>query len=227
MPLMLKGDVVFLHAPKTGGNWVTAMLEEQNLVQFPFGSKHADAAHLLVPPYDSGSNKRIRNYWNYAKALQRLRKARDYRFFYTVRNPFTWYESWFKYQSAERRKWRDWGRPPNPFYWHISSPLNGLGAESFPEFMENVLDHVPGYVSQLYGRYAAAHTPHVMKNETLAEDLCRILGVFDLPFDRDRIMGSGKIGESPDLPVEWDPLHREKVRVFEAPAFKKYGYDTE
>ncbi|MEL6519801.1 MAG: hypothetical protein AAFQ66_02490 [Pseudomonadota bacterium] len=224
MPLMLRDGVVFLHAPKTGGNWVTSVLEEQGLVDFAFGHKHADAAHLTAPPFRS---KRGGEYVRYVRAMLRLRHMQEQRFFYTVRNPFDWYESWFKYQGSDKRQWRNWGAPPNPFQWHVNSPLNCEAPASFSEFMTFVTDKVPGYATRLFGQYRAIGPAHVLKNETLAEDLCHALTAYGLPHDRERIMTAGRVGESPSQQIEWDPALRQKVRDLDRAAFVEYGYELD
>ena len=64
-----------------------------------------------------------------------------------MRNPFSWYESWWRYQ--EERGWPEWpNRDVCP--WHPNEALNGLGSNSFNQFMYKVVNERPGYVTEMF-----------------------------------------------------------------------------
>ena len=92
MAIILKNGAVFLHIPKTGGNWVTTILRELNLIKENIAHKHADINHFFAPP--SRGRKAIMKYA--AHRMLYPPKEKPYMFCF-VRNPLNWYESWFKY----------------------------------------------------------------------------------------------------------------------------------
>jgi hypothetical protein len=185
MPLILPRRLVFLHLPKTGGNWVERVLTENRLVKRRTGGKHSDRTSIT----------------------ESLDRARTFCF---VRHPTSWYRSWFRYMRG--REWRDWtwtGSDPHPCV-----ELNGLGDEDINLFIYRVLDRCPGFLGRLYDRYVPG-SHYVGCQENLARDLEAILKleghspVLDLePVNRSR----GPARLSPDLERE---LLRTEVRALE------------
>ena len=224
MPLLLKTGAIFLHVPKTGGSWVTQNLHDQNLVRFGFGAKHADVSRMLLPEFGGFRLRDVAKLGILARFLRR--SSRPYIFFF-VRNPFTWYESWFKYQSDPARAWRPWGTSGSLVDWHPNAEINGIGAEEFNVFMRRMVETEPGYVSRLYARFDALAGMHVCKLERMREDLIDVLDRTGANFDPERIRTSQKVLVSRKAGIEWDPAIRRRVAACDMPAFVRYGYETE
>jgi len=225
MALILKGGAVFLHIPKTGGNWVTAVLREAGLAKGGLGHKHADMSRLIAP---------INHHKSLARAhatVHRIKsklEPKPYMFCF-VRHPLKWYQSWFKYMTQPKRNWRNWGQEKDMFDWHPNAALNGCGDEDFNQFVRNVNQKRPGYVTEMFAGYAQPQCDFIGKQESLREDLVRVLQELNLNFDEDFIMNFKETGVSPEpkQKVEWDPeLRRETLRL-EHIALLRYGYDTE
>ena len=51
MALLLKNGAVFLHIPKTGGNWVREVLGKLDLIESEIGHKHSDVDRVMINPY--------------------------------------------------------------------------------------------------------------------------------------------------------------------------------
>jgi hypothetical protein len=47
MALILKNDVLYLHVPKTGGNWLTATLKAEDLIIGSISHKHATYDYVV------------------------------------------------------------------------------------------------------------------------------------------------------------------------------------
>ncbi len=223
MALLLKDGSIFLHIPKTGGNWVTKMLREGNLVKRTIGqTKHADLHHLATPVSHNGKHwlgplKHIQ--------LRRALQPRPFMFCF-VRHPLSWYESWFQYMSVPKRNWRTEGNEDSIFHWHPISVINGCGSPDFNEFVSNVVKKCPGYVSRMYGGFTFPKIDFIGKQENLREDLITALKMRGLPFDEDHIRNSKEFGVSPKpCLLEWDSDLRQEVLELELPALRAYGYD--
>lgn len=224
MALLLKNNAVFLHIPKTGGNWVTDVLRNEGLVVDELGMhKHIDMQRLLnygdyhpTPSWLSPIAKKIH--------AKRTKLNPDYIFCF-VRNPFHWYESWWQYMSQPKRDWRDYGEAGNPHKWHPNAPLNGLGGSSFNAFVKNVIQKHPGYVTELYSWYTEPPINFIGKQESLCNDLIHALKTLNLDFDEDRIRNQKPVGVSPKTqPVQWHSETRQQIATLEKEAFQKYGY---
>jgi len=222
MALILKSGAIYLHAPKTGGNWVTAVLWECGLVQGGLGHKHADMDRLVAP-------------MNYHKSLlrshvqvHRIKSRLDPKpFMFTfVRHPLKWYESWFKYMSQPKRNWRNWGDEKDLFDWHPNAALNGCGADEFNAFIRNVNEKRPGYVSEMFAGYAKPQVDFVGQQESLRRGLVVVLKRLNLNFDEDFVMNFKEVGVSPEprQAVEWDPELRQETESLERIAMIRYGY---
>jgi hypothetical protein len=213
MALLLKNKAVFLHVPKTGGSWVTSILERQGLIERRFAQGHADM--------DRAMRWFGRPWW---------RNRRPTFIFCFVRNPLTWYESWFRYMSHPERNWMHFGQGGNDVHpiqraWPHSL-LNDCAAQDFNEFVERAVRLHPGYVSELFSWYTKPPISFIGKQERLTEDLIRALRQSKLAFDEDAIRAASPVN-SGDRTIKalWDPALRNKVIQLEGEAFDRYDYD--
>lgn len=224
MALLLKSGDVFLHIPKTGGNWVTDVLEEQGLVAYCVGHKHSDVDRTFH--LNRHSNLSFLRY--HASRSLGLVKRKPY-VFCMVRHPLRWYESWFKYMSQQRNNWKDWGNQAFMGGWHPNYELNGCDHQHFVAFLEWVHHHHPGYVSQMFYRYTYKDVDYVGKQENLAADLVAILDQTGLSYDREAVLKKGPVGVSKykGEPLEWPAELRAEVLKAEHSAILRYGYLSE
>jgi len=143
-----------------------------------------------------------------------------------VRNPFSWYESWWKYMS--NRDWNKWGKSNSFMEWHPNSVLNGLGSPDFNKFVVNVLSRRPGYVSELYGSFANSSVNFIGKNENLCEDLITVLNHLNLRFNEDAIRNQEKINVSTSTKkLNWSDQTISLINKYESVALSHYGYEEE
>lgn len=210
MALLLHGNALFLHIPKTGGNWVTKVLEEMGLVADKIGHKHVDIDHLLLS--ERGGY---------------LHKHKPFMFCF-VRHPLSWYESWFKYMSQPSRQWRNWGSEREAEKWHPNAMLNNLGDGDFNRFVSNVMQKRPGYVTELFGWYTKPPVGFVGRQECLRHDLITALKLAQVVFDPEMIRNYPQVGVSPqpDCDVVWDPVLKKRVAELEYAGLVRYGYET-
>lgn len=171
---------------------MTMVLKELDLIDRQVGHKHADIDHL---DYDFNTS------------------------FCFVRNPLSWLESWFKYQSV--KNWSDFG---DRQHWHPCQPLNGLGSSSFDEFVDNVITHQPHFFGGLFGGYTRLPTQFVGRQENLADDLTEILKTTGVDFDKYAIRKFDRVNTSPDVPIRWNTKLRNRFIELEQGTFLEYGY---
>ncbi len=223
MALLLKNGAVFLHVPKTGGNWITTVLQELNLVTNNTSHKHADIDQFFFPVFES----RIAALKTLKTLLFGIPNKKPFMFCF-VRHPLTWYESWFKYMSQPHFQWRDYGDERDITNWHPNAILNGLGDSDFNQFIRNVIQKRPGYVTELFGWYTKPQIDFIGKQENLAEDLIKVLKIMQLDFDEDFIRHYKKVGVSPKPKVNivWDDDLRTELLKLEYAGIVRYGYDA-
>lgn len=232
MAILLKGGAIFLHIPKTGGSWVTQVLQQMGLIEGRIGHMHADIDRVLNA-YRFDGVKAHAGYLIKRKVQKKVRRfihaselpEKPFMFCF-VRHPLSWYESWFKYQSI-RWNWRTWGTELNPDDWHPLSMLNGLGSADFTEFMLNVLRKRPGFVTELFGRYTKPNiVDFIGYQESLAEDLIQVLSRLNLPHDPSLIRNMAPVNVSTEieLKIDWNPGLRAEVERLEYAAMIRYGY---
>ncbi|MCB2167781.1 MAG: sulfotransferase family protein [Deltaproteobacteria bacterium] len=225
MALLLKNGSIFLHIPKTGGNWVREILSKLDLVDKEIGHKHADVDRVL---YDRIVNLSFMEFFKkkFSKSLTPFRNSQYPFIFCFVRHPLQWYESWFKYMSQPNREWRNWPKRIGDFDWHPNSLINGTGSNDFKQFVKNVLKLYPGYVTHLYGFYTKREIDFIGKQENLRNDLINVLNIMKLNFDKDLIIEYERVGVSPKprTPMIWDIELRNKVIQVEYSGLLRYGY---
>ncbi|MGR3512526.1 MAG: hypothetical protein ACU0GG_07150 [Paracoccaceae bacterium] len=212
MALIFKNDVLYLHIPKTGGNWLTTIATQSDLVLGEVGHKHATYDHLIPRP--NVLSARFGPWRHLSNAPHIL---------CVVRNPLAWYSSWFRYQV--KRNWHVWGQNGHLRKWHVCSELNASSAPNFMEFMRNVNANSPGFLTAFYGRYIHGTDATVLRNETLAEDFIAFAEKTGLDIDPAATRAAGRIGESPKIDLHWDPDILRQTVENERGAFRAYGYD--
>jgi hypothetical protein len=227
MAVLLKNGAIFLHIPKTAGSWVTQVLAELDLVAARrVGHKHITLDYLLR----LGRERQWRRALPWRSADVPPEAATAYIFTF-VREPLSWYESWFSYMSRPDRAWRAWGERENGAgeRWHPCAPLNGLGDEDFDRFVRRVVDRRPGWVSELYSWYTGTGVARVGRQERLADDLIAILRELGERPDPNlirrragtRVNDSARATGRP----KWDPELRAEVARLEAAARRRFGYE--
>lgn len=214
MAMLLKNDVLFLHVPKTGGNWAAAVMRDLGLVEMELGSKHDDI------------DTAIRRILIYRKVHGLPGADRHLGSFCFVRDPLAWYESWFKYMTQPSRRWRDWGVETSFFRWHPNAVLNDCGSDDFNTFVANVLAKRPGYVSELYSWYTRPYVGFIGRQERLREDLIAALQHYDLPVDAERVRNYPSTNVSPadHPPVAWSPEIKAAAEQLELSGRVRFGY---
>ena len=140
MALLLKNGAIFLHIPKTGGNFITTCLRDLDLVEKETHNKHYDIDHMFLPPSVQVDGRKRFIKYAFRQIFSPFPKPTKRPFtFCFVRNPISWYESWYKYMSQDSRRWKDWGDDKDMNQWHPNSPLNGLGDDNFNTMAKNFL----------------------------------------------------------------------------------------
>jgi hypothetical protein len=132
-----------------------------------------------------------------------------------VRNPFSWYESWFKYQ--ESNGWKNFEN------WHPCSILNGLGSNNFETFLKNVLSHHPGFISNLFFSYTS-NASFVGKQENLRENLCKALSLSNINFDKYLIMNEPPLRVSQFRETIWSKDLRNEIKISEFLSITMFDY---
>jgi len=222
MALLLKGGAIFLHVPKTGGRWVTKVLEASGLVVSKLGHMHADADRVLSPLGGSGFNLLS---FIVRRRLGLLPRTNPFLFCF-VRHPLRWYESFFNYNCEDAVNWRYEGDVDNAEQWHPNAPLNGLGSRDFNVFVRNVIAKYPGYVTDMYSRFASPQVAFVGQQEHLCDDLIDVLKTLRLPFDERFIRNFEEVGVSPKQATkfDWDPALEAEVTRLEYAGLVRWGY---
>ena len=208
MAILLKCGAIFLHIPKTGGNWVAEVLEDSDLVFAHFGEKHCNMDQINT------FEEWFRLPYKYSKPNKPFFK------FCFVRHPLRWYESWYKMMCP--LGWRDWGIDVN--VWHPNAMLDGLGDMNFNTFITNVIRKRPGYVTELYGWYTTSGIDFIGQQENLADDLIKVLNILEVKFDEDRVRSFKTVNVSDNQKVYWRPDLKKAVERSEYAAYKRFGY---
>ena len=228
MTIRLVDGSEFLHIPKTGGTWVESVLRENGLVASRYGHEHADFDRNLFQSafyardHLKAAASMVRSRLSGSDASQSDEKS-VFRFCF-VRNPLSWYESWWKFMNGQ--DWHQWGTVNSRSRWHPNAILNGLGSEDFNTFVRNVIRTRPGYVSELMFAYTKPGMTLIGRTECLRRDLARVLDRLGLPYD------AALLEQKPDMLVSapprqelrWDTELRRTVMLLELPALIHFGY---
>ncbi len=223
MALLLTNGAVFFHVPKTGGMWVTSVLDELELLQCRLAGKHADIEHVV----NCLRHTPLRWVEAAAKAGPGwARRARTAYQFCFVRHPLSWYESYWMFTKA--RGWPRWSvNRRGRWRWHPNGPLDGLGHDDFNRFIDKLLEDEPGYLTRMYSWYVTDSTNFIGRQERLADDLIAVLRDMDVPFDERLIRMRAPLNAA-DRSLErprWDPGLKRELLEAEQEILDRFGYD--
>lgn len=127
------------------------------------------------------------------------------------------------------RGWSDWGTQNSVAGWHPNSLLNGLGSDDFNEFVGNVVEARPGYVSELYYSFTKPGIGFIGKTETLRDDLAYVLDFLGHSYSRETVLEAPRenVSKTDQAEVEWDPDLRNLVMRLELSALIHFDYLSE
>lgn len=138
-------------------------------------------------------------------------RFKDRTAFCFVRNPLSWYKSYFGYRQITP--------------WVPDSLRLDMLCESkdFNEFIEKVIHHFKyGYCTRLF-EFFSEHCLWKGTQENLKRDLIMILEGLNVDFDESKITDD-KINDSDSSKYEYTPEQERKIRMIERKTFERYGY---
>lgn len=131
-----------------------------------------------------------------------------------VRNPITWHHSYWAYRSGANSRW--------DHRWNIDVDCESA---TFREYVEKVTTLYPGFVTNLYERFAGRPenpVDFIGRQERLADDLVRFLNWRRERFSEPLMRSVPPLNTSPDSHIDDDV--RKMMYASEFDAFERYGY---
>ncbi|MDA9589719.1 hypothetical protein N9R65_02895 [Opitutales bacterium] len=226
MSLIFKNNPLqFIHLPKTGGVWVEEALKRAGVAVCRRGHEHGDLDRVLSDQlsFNGWVNPRIgrRLYQIKRKTGNPIQQPRRFCF---VRNPFSWYESYWRFMMEH--SWFQYGHPNDPERWHPWSEILHIQENDFNRFIERILQERPGYLTNLYMSFVKNGMTYVGKTENLANDLESILQKESIKHDRDIILAQKKRNTTnhDKLKIEWDINLKKQIFHTEITSFLQFNY---
>jgi len=220
MAYIINKNNIFLHIPKTGGSWVNYIIENSNLDIKKIGfNKHVTYDYISSTLNESFDKSHI-----YRRLLPRF-FIKDYNYFAVIRNPLTWYESFYKH--LKRNNYKNYGSVANSYKWHVWACFNDIEHDDFNSFIAEILKNYPGYLTYLYNSYLLNSGAFYLKKESLRDDLYKLGKVLNINFSEELIFSSEKRNTSDQEKILWNEENFKKVILQESTLFDKYNYQTQ
>lgn len=200
-------NALFVHAPKTGGTFVTKVLRQ--VVGVPgtkVGYKHSHKD--LVGP---------------------LRFHKQPFTFSFVRHPLTWYSSYWQMKMRRPVRDRNWYYWQRKTLWHPNWEIDpSCGSDDFATWIRNVSRH-RDFLHDMYRLYTGRGTrdeiDFVGKQERLLDDLVAVFDILGIAYDREKLAGFGRVNAT-QKPREatYDDELTGLILQSERRAIEEYGY---
>ncbi|MCX6197893.1 MAG: sulfotransferase family 2 domain-containing protein [Bacteroidetes bacterium] len=230
MSTLFKSNAVFLHVPKTGGTFFRKIIVALDLRVFDFGYEHADMERTLHSFKHYPANA-VRSSFLLRKNIDSHVKL-CFKFCF-VRNPYGWYESYWRFMQDIN--WNDLKayRSKNKFGIYVDTwnPVNLLlpyANANFNVFIESVLNAEPGFLTKLYEQYAdPLHINYLGRQETLEEDIKKIFDILKISYDKNIFEKTPRANESKTQKPIWSEELKNRVYDSERGVFEKYKYNRD
>ncbi len=182
----------FIHIPKTGGTWVSKMLIDHSGLEVA----------LTQIPHPTTRTSPGQGLFTFA----------------FVRNPLTWYQSYWKYKFKTN-------------HWNPYRTLDAqCQADTFHKFLDNVIEKCPGFYSDFLIQYVGKESDpidFIGKQENLVEDFLEamsISGEHCVPKFEEIVRNSAPINVGPKNIDTYPPGYAEKIYQLEKYTFKRFDY---
>ena len=207
MALLLKTGWLFVHLPKTGGEWVRHALRDAGFVADDEEEVDPGVAPWPVPASASSGMRRLH-------ATARSIGHDPARSFCFVRHPLAWYRSLWAHGARD-------GWSPDNFV------LDQYGCHDFLEFMDRCLRAFPtGFVSLLYRIYTEG-AGFVGRYERLGDDLraaLELAGLDAVTSIRHAPMNVASAQPKLDRRCRYPLALARRVAAVEDEAIRRFGY---
>lgn len=248
MASLLKCGAVFLHVPKTGGSWVRDTLKACGLLadDQPDYHVHADMLRVMNKSFFQRDSQTMA--YLFGRRMEKIFRPMglfrsrveepelDAFTFCFVRHPLRWYESVWRAGSRsgvytmtedQLQKFVATQRDPRMREWHPFNEIRPCYREDFNAMMREINRQCPGYVSRIFSAYTTSRIDFVGKQESLADDLVRVLQQLNVNFDETRLREKENVNVSPQRQIEWDPAVQALTERLDYLTFHRFGYATE
>lgn len=221
MAIQLKNGEIFYAIPKTGSTHVELILHNLGLIHRKSNHKHASPSYLTLcePTLNGKLTLELGNILRRTNPIGVCpNKAPSFMF---VRDPFAWYESYFKHANEKsQRKWGNgkgiYGNNLKRYHWHPWKELGQCRVETFDLFINDIIEKCPGYLSRLYFSYIQDESTIVGRTETLEKDLSNILEKFG--YSPGNLKGLlPKSNTTSNRELKWNMHLKEQIELLEAP----------
>lgn len=193
MAILIPNAVGFL-VPKCGSHFILSVMDQFSIPYRIVGADNEDSPSTKL--HSDLSNTSVSDYLTFA----------------FVRNPLSWYQSYWAYRMHKG--------------WTDDVIDNTCGDENFKKFMSNVIDSYPdGYISSYYERYVGneGDISYVGKLEQINVDLSIILGMCGFNVNAESLRSINKANERHWLSFYTASLVK-KVMSVEKRSMKRFGY---
>lgn len=137
--------------------------------------------------------------------------------FTIVRHPFDWYKSFWAF-----RRYKGWGG-------NLPIGHGGCIQRSLDHFILACVKDYPKFLTDYFATFAI-DTVMVMRNDTLAQNLCDVLAAIDEPFDKDKLLATPRQNEAGALPEygkhEMSQICRTLLVQSEIDLFIRWGFEV-
>lgn len=199
MSCLIGQNFRFLHMPKTGGTWVHDVITRW--LQLPCVVDNRYGGHVPL----------------------RLALGEGLPTLTYVRNPFRWYESYYRYRCTT-----GWQDPPGD----AGVPITKFGqaGECFAEFMSGLLSKYPNWLPDLVHAFTSFRAPDPLvtigRHETLAADLERFLNDRGVLYSRHMLHQRAQqlVNLSIPVPTVWTPELVRKVETTHGDVLEYFKY---
>lgn len=212
MAVLIENKILFLHIPRTGGEWFISAIKNAGVNFEIVGNKH-DNIFVNKDLYFLLENKNIKTIT-------------------FIRHPAEWYKAYWELKNKANGLMGSWNLFETNAIWHPTWKIdNECYAKNFNDFIEKCIENLPSFVSYLYDFYTTTppvkNVDYIIFTSEIEDQIPNIFKENNILFNLDNFINSKSINTFKNKKNLYTKNNLNKILDSERRCINKFNFTKE